>query len=535
MLRLFSAICVLACFSVSTQINAQPAYKKPSDIPVEVFAALPNFSNPKLSPDGSKIAYFIEREGRNNIVIQDLITGKPSLVGPHDDAEYWNFYWKSNDVILLKMSLTLKRIYFRGKSTETRMLSFNLTTRDFKWLAKPKSKTRGEHTSVADRMIDLLHDDPDHVLMELDFDVDGTPSVFKVNVRTGRRKTVKNGRKGINDWYADQNAEIRLGTGYKSRSAEYNMTYKTADGEWIDLKKLSWTDHYDIESFAPEPDMLYVSGKTKHGTDGIMKLHVISGTIVDEIASYDGYDIDGVYLHPVTERLAGVYFRDDFQRIKYFDQKLALIQRSVNAVMPNTINSIVSKARDRELYLIKARSDQNPGDYFFYDREKKTMGYFASMRKALDPRLMASTEMVSIPVRNNRTIPGYLTIPHANKAKGLPTIILPHGGPQSRDTAEWDYKAQFFASRGWLVLKPNFRGSTGYGEAFEEAGEKQWGGLMQDDVTDATRWLIKEGMADPDRICIVGSSYGGYAALFGTIKEPASINAPFQQTALPIL
>jgi dipeptidyl aminopeptidase/acylaminoacyl peptidase len=107
------------------------------------------------------------------------------------------------------------------------------------------------------------------------------------------------------------------------------------------------------------------------------------------------------------------------------------------------------------------------------------------------------------------------------EAKHLPTIMLPHGGPGARDSADWDYEAQFYASRGYAVLKPNFRGSTGYGAKFRLKGEKQWGGLMQQDVTDATRWLISQGIADPERICIVGSSYGGYAAMMGLIQEPS--------------
>lgn len=166
-------------------------------------------------------------------------------------------------------------------------------------------------------------------------------------------------------------------------------------------------------------------------------------------------------------------------------------------------------------------SDTSSGEYFLYDRPNRSLQFVAAMRPDVDPSLMASTEPVTIPVRDGSTIPGYLTKPHGKDLKNLPTIILPHGGPYGvRDNARWDYEAQFYASRGYLVLKPNFRGSGGYGSAFQAKGANQWGGLMQDDVTDATKWLVDQEYADPERVCIVGSSYGGYAALMGTIKEP---------------
>lgn len=223
---------------------------------------------------------------------------------------------------------------------------------------------------------------------------------------------------------------------------------------------------------------------------------------------------------PATGRISGVIFLDDNREAHYFDKNLARLKRGLEKALPDFKLSIASKANNANKYLIFAYSDTNPGDYYLFDRDKGQMGYIAPVREQIPAPLSAKTKRVSIPVRDGSIIPGYLTIPQNGNGQNMPAVIFPHGGPAGRSDADWDYRAQFYASRGYIVLKPNFRGSTGYGSAFEEAGENQWGGLMQDDVTDATKWLISEGLADPNRICIIGSSYGGYAALMGVIKEP---------------
>ena len=520
----FFALALFAFFGGATWAAnteaATPATvaQNPADIPVEVFAALPSVSRAKISPNGKVIAYFLAREGRRHLVIQNLDGSDTKIIPPwHEKLDFNSVFWKSDDMLLFRVSLTLNRYEFHGKSHETRMLSFDLETDNFKWLGKPK---RQDRLSQLERVVDYLSTEPNHVLIEMDFKLDGSPAVYRVNVNNGRRKIYKPGKKGINDWYADQNANIRLGVGYRSRSSKFNATFKNADDKWVDLKKMDWYKHFDIEGFSSDPNIIFVTGQSPHGTKGLYKLDVQSGEIVEKVFSHENVDVAGIYEHPDTGRFAGISYIDDFYRVNFQNESLKILQRSLNKALPNTVNSIVSKSRVNDQYLILIKSDTNPGDYYIYDRPERKMDWVLSVRGSIDENLMAPTKAVSIPVRDGTDIPGYLTIPKGTEAKNLPTIILPHGGPTARDTADWDYEAQFYASRGYMVLKPNFRGSSGYGPAFKRAGKKQWGGLMQDDVTDATKWLITEGMADPKRICIVGSSYGGYAALMGAIKEP---------------
>jgi len=511
----------LAINSCAFVAVAEPSAQRPSDIPIEAFAALPDVSGAKLSPTGKKIAYFFSKNGRRHLVVQSLDGTNPKLIPPWDERlEFESLFWKSDDIIIFRIGMTLNRQVFRGKSHETRTISLNLPDFKFRWLGKPKGRPGINPPSQFERIVDYLPNEPNHVLLELDFQLDGSPVVYRTNITNGARSNYKGGKNGINDWYADQNSEIRLGVGYKSKSSKFNAVFKNAAGKWVDLKNLDWADTFDIKGFTNDPNILYVSGTSSRGTKGLYRLDMTSGQILDEIFAHDKVDMFGIYEHPNTGQLAGVTYIDDFYRIEYLDKGLARLQRSLDRALPGTVNSIVSKSRDGDQYLVLTASDTNPGDYFLYDRPNRKMDWVMSARRQIDETMMSPTRSVSIPMRGGSEIPGYLTVPKGKNAKNLPTIILPHGGPTARDTADWDFWTQFYASRGYLVLKPNFRGSDGYGAAFERAGKRQWGGLMQDDVTDATKWLIGEGMADPDRICIVGASYGGYAALMGVIKEP---------------
>ena len=496
--------------------------KTPADIPVEAFAALPNFDNAKLSPSANKLAYYIEIDGKREIFVQNIDGTNPMKIPPQHEANFVNFRWATDNMLILQTSLTDDvRVFRPGKVTQTRVISIDLTNGDFTWLGRPKNVRRAtnkQRASQHERIVDMLPDDPEHLLIELDLDLDNRAEVYKVNIKTGFRKTEKEERRGIQSWFTDTNSQIRLGTGYNGE--RWNARFRDNEGNWANLSHTDWASNINIEGFGDTEKTLYVSGKTTEGKMGLFELDIQSGEILRALFSHDTVDMDWAVDHPVTGRVAGVRYTDDFARIQYFDAKLAKIQKIIDKALPTTVNMVLNRARDKEWYLIYSRSDKNPGDYFIFDRAKGEIFFVAASRSKIDPALMASTKAVTIAVRDGSEIPAYLVTPLGGEAKPLPAIVLPHGGPGARSDAEWHFEAQFYASRGYVVLQPNFRGSTGYGPEFEQAGKNQWGGLMQDDVTDATKWLINEGFADPDRICIVGYSYGGYAALMGVIKEP---------------
>lgn len=499
-------------------------------LPIEAFASLPSLSRVQMSPSGNKIAFMTTMEGRRHILVTNLQTNKSVLVPPHGDAELGTFFWGNEESLIIAFTVTRRRFRISRILTERKLFSFNTNTLEYTWFGKPKRRRGSMHrtqgpAAFAEYIVHSLPDDPEHVLMQLDEDLVGRPDVFKVNINSGRRLKVKNGRQGIWGWYADQEGNVRLGTGYY-RTGSFATSEKRVsmlfdkNGDTTNLEKTDWFDKYDIVDFSPDPNILYVSGPTEFGTKGIFTLDVRTGEILEPIFAHPKVDIGRTVRHPETRAIAGVGYTLDTYVVKYFDKDLAKIQRTLKKALKSDVY-IVGKARNKELYMVVATATNNPGDYYMYHRETGQLNLLSPTMADIYPEDMPKTLVTEIPTRDGASIPAFVTLPlGSSKGDKLPTVILPHGGPHARDTADWDFWSQFYANRGYAVMRPNFRGSTGYGKAFLEAGENRWGGLMQDDVTDATLWMINEGYSAPERICIVGASYGGYAAMFGPIKEP---------------
>lgn len=523
LLRVLTTIAILFCTCASAQLSAS---NPDQNIPVDVFASLPSFSNAKLSPNGNAVAYGMQSKGRKTIVYQNLDGTDRGFFPPPKDGDIQSFYWANDATLLIKVGTVARRIEYSRETFNSRLMAFNINKKKVVWLGKPETRkayggSSGElqRASQMENIVDFLWNDPDHILMGLDFNLDAQREVFRVNVNSGKRKLIKSQRQSIYSWHTDHNSEIRLGIGYNKD--KLFTIFRKADGRWINLNKTNWHEMFDFEGFTQDANVIYASGQSEHGTLGLYRLQVETGEILEQVFVHPKYDIQSVTYHPVTGYVSGVSYIDDHYRVKYFDKDLARIKRGIDKALPDTNNYIVGRAKSRRAYLIYSDSDIVPGAYYLFDRDKGQLGLITTTYPDFDISKSARTRAVSIPVRDNSTIPAYLTVPSGiMEPANMKTVIMPHGGPHARSTADWDYKAQFLANRGYLVIQPNFRGSTGYGVDFLVQGKNQWGGLMQDDVTDTTQWLIEKGYADPDRICIVGASYGGYSALMASVKEP---------------
>jgi dipeptidyl aminopeptidase/acylaminoacyl peptidase len=217
-----------------------------------------------------------------------------------------------------------------------------------------------------------------------------------------------------------------------------------------------------------------------------------------------------------------VRFTTDAAGVSWFDPAMKAAQEAVDKLLPGRVNWLDVPARaETPFMLIDSWSDRQPHSYLLYNRETGKLRAIGQAHPAIDAARMAALEMVRIKARDGLSIPTWLTVPNDSKGKQLPMVVMVHGGPYVRGYQwSWNPEAQFLASRGYVVLQPEFRGSRGFGSRHFRAGWKQWGLAMQDDIADATRWAIAQGIADPKRICIAGASYGGYATLMGLIKDP---------------
>jgi len=512
----------LLTFTVSTEVVFADEL-----IPIAAFSSPPTFSQAILSPSGEKMAFMTATNGRKHILVTEFAINKSVLIPPAGKSELDSFFWGNENTLVIRYAVTRSRSYVRSVLTETKILSYNLVSGEYKWLGKPKKKVgKKAITGFSERVVHSLPDDPNHVLLQIDEDLTGRPGVYKTNINTGRRRKIKTGLRGVQSWFADQSGKIRMGFGYYRANRSIESEHRTAilfdaDGKSTNLVKTDWFDDYDPVDFSPDPNVIYVSGYNGKDKQGIFTLDVRTGEILDTIFAHDTVDVDGTVRHPVTDNVAGIGYTVDTYKVKYFDKDLAKIQRSLNKALASDSVYITGKARDKNIYLVVATEPNNPGDYYLFDRDTGKLNFVSGRMGAIYPDDMTSPFVTRIETRDGANIPAYVTLPKgAQKGDKLPTVILPHGGPHARDSADWNFWSQFYANRGYAVMQPNFRGSTGFGKKFFEAGQHHWGGVMQDDVTDATLWMIKQGYSDPAKICIVGASYGGYAAMFAPIKEP---------------
>ncbi|MCD9028204.1 S9 family peptidase [Luteimonas sp. BDR2-5] len=372
--------------------------------------------------------------------------------------------------------------------------------------------------------VDLLPDDDRHVLVSVSpFSREPQTRVERMNVYTGRRTQVASVPVTRASFLTDNTGAIRFANG--ARSDNLSQLYHRADdgAPWQLLNDERQSGVLQIPlGFADDNVTAYLQVSTPSGPDEVVALDTRSGerrvVARDTVADPRPIHRDGV------GATVGVRFLSGKARTQFFDPQSgdANFHALLENAFPDSEVSVSSATRDGRLKLVLVASDIDPGSFYLFDSVSKQASFLLARQDRIDPAVMAHMRPVSLAARDGLPLHGYLTLPPgATPATRLPTVVVPHGGPFGIfDRWGFDADAQLLAAAGYAVLQVNFRGSGNYGRSFRQAGARQWGGTMQDDVTDATRWLVGQGIADPGRICIYGASYGAYAALMGVVREP---------------
>jgi dipeptidyl aminopeptidase/acylaminoacyl peptidase len=349
------------------------------------------------------------------------------------------------------------------------------------------------------------------------------PSVKRVDLITGAVTLAERSRKDVWDWYADEAGVIRAGIAYDAR--RWTIWYRAAATDTLKPvrgKVATNDDESVVDSlrFLSDSRSGVIVTNSRTGRFGAYKYDFATGTVGEAIYENPAVDVSKVITNPLTGRVAGVSYEDDRRRTEWFDPDRRVLQARIDKALPATQNVILNTSADQNRVLIWASGAASSGTYFLLDRRARRFEAMLEPYSGLAEVPLATVAPVSFAARDGLKIPAYLTLPRGRPAKDLPLIVLPHGGPFARDSWDYDPYVQFLASRGYAVLQPQFRGSTGYGREFVERGYGEWGRKMQDDLDDGMEWLVKSGQVDPKRVCIMGASYGGYAALWGAIRNP---------------
>lgn len=495
-------------------------------IPVESFFKNSEFSQASLSPDGKWVAMLAaDSRDRLMLAIMDVTTNTPKILARYSEVDVGQFYWVNNKRLVY--SLMDRKTAPGDTYSGSGLFAVDVDGGNQRQLIERQfSSERKTQRILSPRH--AFHD----VIREKDTDdiyvteyIDsgskrrGTVNLLRLNTRTGQTTTIQ--RPGdVEQWIVDQDGVPRAVVTFEEGK---NVSYIKRADKWV---KLFDSDAMDEEGVKPEffaPDgTFYVTALFNHDTRALYSYDLDKNKMSPEpVVSLKGYDYNG---NPVfdkkTNKLLGVHFETDAPGTLWLDERYKAIQQKIDALIPGKINRIsVRTDGDSDTVLVISFSDVDPGVTLLFNTKTEQTKVLGLSRPWIKPEQMAYQDFVKYKARDGLEIPAYLTLPQG-KNKNLPLVVLVHGGPYVRgEHWGWNPEAQFLASRGYAVLQPEFRGSTGYGLKHHKAGWKQWGLSMQDDVTDGTRWLISQGIADPQRICIAGASYGGYATLWGLIKE----------------
>lgn len=508
------ALCLALCL-----LPGQSAFAKPF-LPIDVFAKLPDFESVVISPGGKYIAVAAPTEEQTGLVILD-IQEYPDLkvVGAYKFAPYFHvtdITWASDERVLfssnrqvgtLNVPRRTGRLYAMNADGSNRRLLFG-TEQNFTFVGRGYD------------IISMLRDDPDHILLASYAHDREIPYAYKVNVNSGRQRRIAVGPLDNGSLFADSEGDIRFATGWTDGLDMQYAYRESSEGEWV-TRTLENGDDFGVYSFAKN-DRDIIVHNNRDGAMGIYRLNPASGEMAPLVL--DSNVEPGRLLRDLDSRVViGAVFEGGAPTNRFIDENVptARLYKMLEKAFPGQQVRITSWMRDQSKAIVGVQSDRLPRDYFLFDIREKRADFLLSSRSWVDPLAMAARQPIRYEARDGLPINGYLTLPPGKEAKNLPLVTIVHGGPHGvRDAWQFDTEAQLLANRGYAVLQVNYRGSDGYGRSFEEAGWKNWGTAIQDDITDGVRWVVAEGIADPERLCIYGASFGGYSVLQSLTREP---------------
>jgi dipeptidyl aminopeptidase/acylaminoacyl peptidase len=490
-------------------------------LPVEAFGNLPQTKQLKLSPNGKSLAFIREHQGQTLIGVADLVNGGSNYIVRTDNQKFkigW-FRWANDQTLLISSDYPVSR---RGvKYTETRLMKIGIEAgAEIEPVVVTK---KNEHISqFQDNIIDILPNEPNHFLMALDLKSPNYPSVYKIDLNSKRiRKLIYSSKSNIRDWLTDRQHRVRLGIGRDETSIFFRL-YDLQTEEWRNIWHYEIFDAPDISplGFGLNPNELYIRAD-HNGRYAIFKVHLLDPKLSRELVFSDpDYDVEGSLIYSrKTNDVIGVYHGEADDSKVYFDKSYASFQKALNKAIPDSYNNISSFSSDENKYILFSSNWQTPGAYYIGDRTKGTLDFVSEQYPLLREVELSTKQKIVYKAKDGTEIEAYVTLPMKNVKDLNAAIVIPHGGPMARNYSGFDWFSQFFASRGYTIIEPNFRGSSGYGFEFEMASIKNWGGVMQDDLADAAMWLVDQQKIDKNKICIVGASYGGYAAMMAAVKQ----------------
>lgn len=371
---------------------------------------------------------------------------------------------------------------------------------------------------LAPFLLSPLHDDPTSILMQWEDDKEeGYPAVYKVNAVTGASQKIVSAWRPIVRWWASPEGEVMLGEGFTGRKQK--LYARKADGGWRQISKRDYFNGpaYSLLAVETGGATALVLSAHKSNTRELWRMHTASGDMIAKLASHAEYDISAALIDPITDITIGASFVADTRKEIIWEASEKAEQGRIEALLGGITASVASSSRDGQRILYRHRDNNRPARYFLYDRETNSA---TPLPEAPEFKALPNKQVETVDIRvdgANRPMQGVLSHPEGgNSGKA---ILLVHGGPVRRVSSNYNPTVSWLVANGYSVLQPNFRGSSGYGERWRRAGYDEWGRTMQRDLRAAAEWLVREGHAGKGDMCVMGGSYGGYAAMMSSIMD----------------
>ena len=535
---LLFAFTSLTLFSASAVETAVPS--------VQAFFSYAQISDVQISPDGKYLAMVVADsktgENRKGLAVLSLeshkITASFHTIGDQDIGQYW---WANDQRLLIATAIQTGSL--DSPLSDGKLFGINVDGSQLQQLmgilpGNPESFTHiGAHPQLLFfiRMLYIPPNDAKQVIVQAVSDTgfrNQPDQAYSLDIYQGTLRNVAQSPAANGTLLADNSGVVRLASGSNTLTGTAKFFYRSSGDtlNWKDLSSLYGDDDPAMTPLGPlgfgsDNHTVYWLGRTPTTTVGLYALDpdTLKTTLLYGDQDFDLNNVTWSFDWQPTRHVIAVTIMPGLPALRILDSDSPKAQdlASLYAAFPNQMVNITSNTRDGSGMVIYVHSDRNPGSYYLFDAKKSQVSLLFNVLPGIDPKQMADMLPITFKARDGVTLHGYLTLPPGSSGKKLPLILNPHGGPHGiRDEWGWDPEAQFFATHGYAWLQVNYRGSGGYGMQFQDMGYRHWGTTMQSDLADAVQWAIKQGIADPSRVCIYGASYGGYAALENSTLYP---------------
>lgn len=504
------------CLTLAAATTGRAQGGLPPLIDRQLFFGDPEISGAQISPDGQYISFIKPFKGTRNIWVkragEPFSAARPITNDTKRPIPGYFWTWDSRYILFTQD---------QGGNENFNVYAVNPAEQPAAGQDVPKARNLTEAQNVRAQIYDVPREEPDIMYVGLNDRDPAWHDLYRVKISTGERTLLRKNTERFTGWVFDNKGQLRLAT----RSAD------NGDTEVLRVDDNGFTKVYTcnvFETCAPvrfnkENKRVYMITNRGDATDlaGLTLFDPATGK--EELIESDPMkrvDLNNVLFSEVTDEPIATIYTDEKRRLYWKDKGYEADYKLLQSKLPGRQINFNSSTRNERVYIISANGDTEPGEVYMFDRDSKKLTLQYRVREKLPREALAEMQPITYTSSDGMQVPAYLTLPKGVAPRNLPLLVVPHGGPWARDNWGYNSFAQFFANRGYAVLMPNFRGSTGYGKRFINAGNNEWGQKMQDDLTWGVKYLVSKGIADPKRVGIMGGSYGGYATLAGVTFTP---------------